>query len=228
MILLGTLVNVVTVLTGSLVGLYANAKLPQRYVQAIFQVLGVFTLVLGVSMALETRHLLIPLFSLLLGGLLGARWDLDERVNRLATWAKRKTRSGNERFAEGLTTAFLLFCMGSMTILGAFEEGTTGNSELLITKAIMDGFSSLALASALGVGVVFSVVPLFLFQGGLTFLAAWLGDLLPATAIGELTSTGGMMLVALAFSLLHVKTIKVVNFLPALVLAIVFSLLFPY
>lgn len=226
MILLGTVINVATVLTGSVVGLYANTKLPQRYVHIIFQAIGVFTLVLGVSMALKTQQMLIPIFSLLLGGLLGEWWDLDAKVGRLAAWAKRKTGSGNDRFAEGLTTAFLLFCMGSMTILGAFEEGTAGKSDLLITKSVMDGFSSLALASALGVGVAFSVVPLFLFQGGLTLLAVWLGDLLPATAIGELTSTGGMMLVALAFSILDIKKIKVVNFLPALVVAIVLSLIF--
>src|SRR5574344_1207275 len=226
MILLGTLVNVATVLTGSLAGVYANAKLPQRYVRIIFQALGVFTLVLGVSMALKTQQMLIPIFSLLVGGLLGEWWDLDGKMGHLAEWVKRKTKSGNERFTEGVTTAFLLFCMGSMTVLGAFEEGTAGKSDLLITKSVMDGFSSLALASALGIGVAFSVVPLFLFQGGLTLLAAWLGNLLPAATIVELTSTGGMMLVALAFSLLDVKKIKVINFLPALVVAIALSLIF--
>lgn len=226
MLLLGTLINVATVLTGSLVGLYAKAKLPQRYVQIIFQGIGIFTLVLGVSMALKTQMILIPIFSLIIGGILGEWWDLEAKVGHLANWVKRKVHVGNDRFAEGLTTAFLLFCMGSMTILGAFEEGTAGKSDLLITKSVMDGFSSLALASALGVGVAFTVVPLFLFQGGLTLMAAWMGNLLPATAIGELTATGGMMLVALAFSILDVKKIKVVNFLPALLFAIVLSLLF--
>jgi hypothetical protein len=226
MMLLGTLVNVATVLTGSLVGVFANTRLPKRYVTIIFHALGVFTLVLGVSMALKTQQMLIPIFSLLLGGLLGEWWNLDGKIGHLAAWVKRKTKSGNERFTEGITTAFLLFCMGSMTILGAFAEGTAGKSDLLITKSVMDGFSSMALATALGVGVAFSVVPLFLFQGGLTLLAAWFGSLLPTATVGELTSTGGMMLVALAFSILDIKKINVVNFLPGLVVAIILSLIF--
>lgn len=226
MLLFGTLINVATVLVGSALGLFARAKLPERYVRTIFQAIGLFTLVLGISMALKTQQLLIPVFSLLLGGLVGTWLDIDAAVGRLAGWAKRKTHLKSERFTEGLTTAFLLFCMGSMTIVGAFEEGTAGKSDLLITKSVMDGFSALALSSALGVGVAFSVLPLFLFQGGLTLLAAWLGGLLPTTAIDELSAAGGLLLVALAFSILDIQKIKVVNFIPALVFAVVLSLIF--
>jgi uncharacterized membrane protein YqgA involved in biofilm formation len=118
-----------------------------------------------------------------------------------------------------MITAFLLFCVGSMTILGAFEEGTQGDSSLLITKAVMDGFSSLALASALGVGVLFSVVPLLVFQGGLTLAAAGLGGFIPPQVIAEMSSVGGLMLLGLGLSILEIKRIKVVNMLPALLVA---------
>jgi hypothetical protein len=119
-----------------------------------------------------------------------------------------------------MITAFLLFCVGSMTILGAFEEGTRGDSSLLITKAVMDGFSSLALASGLGLGVLFSIVPLLVFQGGLTLAAAWLGEFVPLPVISEMSAVGGLMLLGLGLSILEIKKIKVVNMLPALVFAV--------
>lgn len=226
MILFGTLTNVALVLAGSMVGLYAKSKLPQRIVTTIFQAIGVFTLYMGVSMAMKTHQVLIPIFSLIIGAALGEWADLDAYIGRFGAWAKRKTRSGNEAFAEGLTSAFLLFCMGSMTILGAFEEGTRGDSNLLVAKSVMDGFSALALSSALGLGVAFSVIPLFIFQGGLTLLAGWLGNQMPTVVVDELTASGGLILLALALSILDIKKIKVVNFLPALVVSVVLAYLF--
>ncbi len=226
MILFGTLTNVALVLAGSMVGLYAKSKLPQRIVTIIFQAIGVFTLYMGVSMAMKTHQVLIPIFSLIIGAAIGEWIDLDAYIGRFGAWAKRKTRSGNEAFAEGLTSAFLLFCMGSMTILGAFEEGTRGDSNLLVAKSVMDGFSALALSSALGLGVAFSVIPLFIFQGGLTLLASWLGNQMPTVVVDELTASGGLILLALALSILDIKKIKVVNFLPALVVSVALAYLF--
>ncbi|PKN23177.1 MAG: DUF554 domain-containing protein, partial [Deltaproteobacteria bacterium HGW-Deltaproteobacteria-22] len=152
--------------------------------------------------------------------------DLDAAVGRFGAWVKRRlgaapgTSAGAATFSDGMITAFLLFCVGSMTILGAFEEGTRGDSSLLITKAVMDGFSSLALASGLGLGVLFSIVPLLVFQGGLTLAAAWLGEFVPLPVISEMSAVGGLMLLGLGLSILEIKKIKVVNMLPALVFAV--------
>lgn len=225
MILFGTAVNVGTVVAGSLIGFFFHSKLPQRIVKICFQAIGLFTIYIGITMTMKTEQILILIFSMIIGSALGEWIDLDKRINVFSNWVKRKIHSQNERFSEGMITAFLLFCIGSMTILGAFEEGTQGNSELLIAKSVMDGFSSLALASALGIGVLFSIIPLILFQGGLTLLAIWLGSFMPDTVVNEMSAVGGLMLMGLGLSIMEIKYIKVVNMLPALVIAIILAYL---
>lgn len=226
MLLLGTITNVLTVIAGSLLGYFFHSKLPGRIVKIIFQAIGLFTIYIGIVMTMKTEQILILIFSMVIGSALGEWIDLDRYINQFSEWVKRKLRSKNENFSAGMITAFLLFCMGSMTILGAFEEGTQGNSDLLIAKSVMDGFSSLALASALGIGVLFSIVPLFIFQGGLTLLAIWLGNLMPEAVINEMSAAGGLMLIGLGISIMEIKTIKVVNMLPALVIAVVMAFIF--
>lgn len=226
MILFGTIVNVLTVIAGSMVGFFFNSKLPQRYVKIIFQAIGLFTLYIGITMTMKTGSLLVLIFSIVLGAALGEWIDLDKHINSFSNWVKTKIKSDNATFSEGMITAFLLFCMGSMTVLGAFDEGTRGNSDLLIAKSVMDGFSSLALASALGIGVLFSIFPLILFQGGLTLLAWWLGNLMPTAVVNEMTAVGGLMLVGLGLSIMEIKKIKVINMLPSLIFAIVIAYIF--
>lgn len=226
MILFGTIVNVATIIAGSLLGYFFHSKLPQRIAKIIFQAIGLFTIYIGITMTMKTGQILILIFSMVLGSAVGEWIDIDQYINRLGDWVKLKVKSGHETFSEGMTTAFLLFCMGSMTILGAFEEGTMAKSDLLIAKSVMDGFSSLALASALGIGVVFSVFPLIIFQGGLTLLAFWLGSLMPQPVINEMSAVGGLILVGLGFSIMEIKKIKVINMLPALVVAVILAYIF--
>ncbi|HKM92146.1 MAG TPA: DUF554 domain-containing protein [Prolixibacteraceae bacterium] len=226
MILFGTIVNVLAVIAGSMVGFFFNSKLPQRYVKIIFQAIGLFTLYIGITMTMKTGSLLVLIFSIVLGAALGEWIDLDRHINSFSNWIKTKIKSDNATFSEGMITAFLLFCMGSMTVLGAFDEGTRGNSDLLIAKSVMDGFSSLALASALGIGVLFSIFPLILFQGGLTLLAWWLGNLMPTAVVNEMTAVGGLMLVGLGLSIMEIKKIKVINMLPSLIFAIIIAYIF--
>lgn len=226
MILFGTLVNVATIIAGSLLGYFFHSKLPERFVKIIFQALGLFTIYIGITMTMKTSQILILIFSMVMGSALGEWMNLDKQINRFSNWVKVKLKSEHETFSEGMITAFLLFCMGSMTILGAFEEGTQGNSDLLIAKSMMDGFSSLALASALGIGVAFSILPLLIFQGGLTLLAMWLGSLMPEAVVNEMSAAGGLMLVGLGFSIMEIKKIKVINMLPALVIAVILAFIF--
>ncbi|MFA9392996.1 MAG: DUF554 domain-containing protein [Prolixibacteraceae bacterium] len=226
MLLFGTVVNIATVVTGSLLGYFFHSRLPQRIVKIIFQAIGLFTIYIGIVMTMKTEQILILIFSMVIGSALGEWIDIDKYINQFGEWIKLKLKSKNENFSEGMITAFLLFCIGSMTILGAFEEGTQGNSDLLIAKSVMDGFSSLALASALGIGVLFSIIPLFIFQGGLTLLAIWLGNLMPEAVINEMSAAGGLMLVGLGLSIMEIKKIKVVNMLPALLIAIILAYIF--
>ena len=222
----GTLVNVAAVLAGSLLGLLIKNRMPKRLTEIVFQVLGLFTLFLGVSMALKTNHLIYLIFSLLLGGISGELLRLEERMDRFGAFLKRKLPGNNERFQEGLITAFLLFCMGSMTILGAIEEGINNNPDLLLTKSLMDGFSSIALAAALGVGVLLSAIPLLIFQGGLTLLASSVQDFLLPEMIAEITAVGGVMLIGLGINILGIKKLRIMNMLPALLFVVLMVMVF--
>lgn len=214
----GTFVNFGAVILGSTIGLIIHRNLPKRYVQVVFQIMGLFTLVLGFKMAFEGKKLLVIIFSLILGGLLGEVLKIDDWVNSLGNRIKKLTKSKNDTFSEGLITAFLLFCVGSMTILGAIEEGMGGKPELLLIKSLMDGISSIALTVAFGIGVMFSAIPLLLFQGGLTILASLAGEFINAGIITEVTATGGVILIGLGINLLEIKKIKVVNLLPAMLI----------
>ncbi len=224
--MIGTLVNTGTVILGSAIGLLVNNRLPEKYTKIVFNALGVFTLYLGFKMALEGKQLLYIIFSLILGALTGEALRLEERTNRLSERLKTRLKIKNQLFTEGLITAFLMFCMGSMTILGAMEEGFGNPPNLLLTKSVMDGFSSIALSSAMGLGVMFSSIPLLLYQGGLTLLAAQLKEVLTPEVIAELTATGGILLIALGINILEIKKIKVLNLTPALVYIVLFMLVF--
>ncbi|MBK9292689.1 MAG: DUF554 domain-containing protein [Bacteroidetes bacterium] len=226
--MLGTIVNVLAVLAGGIAGLMLHARLPERYTGTLFQAIGLFTLALGMVMAFRAQEWILVVLSLIPGALVGELLKLESFFDKLANQIGKRTGAGGSRFNQGLMTAFLLFCMGSMTILGAVEEGIHGNRSLYYIKSIMDGISAMALASGLGVGVVFSIVPLFLYQAGLTLLAAWFGASMPELMISTLTATGGIILLGLGLNILELSKIKVLNLLPALVFALVAAWLFPF
>jgi len=216
---LGTLFNVITVIVGSCIGLLVRKRLSKRFIDVVFAGLGLFTIFLGISMALKSKELLLMIFALVLGGLLGEAIQIEQSLNRLSDLLKKRINSSNSQFTEGLTTAFMLFCVGSLTILGAFEEGLGNKPNLLITKGVMDGFSSIALSTAFGVGVLFSAIPLLLYQGGLTLFASFLAPVLSNAIITELSAVGGVMIIGIGINILEIKKLPVVNMLPALLLS---------
>ncbi len=225
--MIGTLVNIVAILVGGAFGLFLNKRLPDRFVNIFFQVIGLFTLFLGISMALETTHVLHMIMALVIGALVGEALQLQKGAEQISTLLKSKLNIGNEKFTEGLLTAFLLYCIGSLTILGAIEEGVGEPPKLLYIKSLMDGVSSIALASGLGVGVLFSVVPLFIFQGGITLFASWFGDFFPEIMITEMSAVGGILLIGMSITILNIKKINVLNMLPSLAVVILLLWLFP-
>ncbi len=188
--MLGTLVNTAAVISGSLIGLFLHARLPERLTRITFQAIGIFTVFLGVAMALKTQRAIILIFAVVAGALIGELIDIDRHLNRLGERIKEKLRLGGERFSEGMTTAFLIFCMGSMTVLGAIEEGLGKTPTLYFTKSLLDGFASIALAAGLGIGVLFAALPLLIYQGGLTLLARLLQPLLTDPMTAEMTAAG--------------------------------------
>jgi uncharacterized membrane protein YqgA involved in biofilm formation len=221
--MLGTIINAATVVAGSSIGLAFNKALKEKYTGIYFQAVGLFTLVLGIWMSVKISAPFIVALSLITGGLFGEYLKLEERMNRLGDYMKARLKIGSTKFTEGLVTAFLLFCMGSMSILGPVEEGLTGGiSELLKAKSLLDGFSSLLLASALGIGVLFSVVPLVIYQGGITLVVQLIGKDIPENYINEITVIGGILLIGLSLDLLNIKKLRIMNLLPALIFVIIF------
>lgn len=235
--MIGTLINVITILVGGTFGIAFGAKLPERIRQTVVAGLGLFVLAIGVQMFLKTQNSIIVLVSLLIGGLLGEWWQIENRLKGLGVFFERhfarsagidetsgeddttKTNKGS-RFVRGFLTSSLVFCIGPMAILGSIQDGLTGDFKLLTIKAILDGFASLAFASSLGVGVLFSSVIILAYQGGISLMAAQAQALVSPAMMNELTATGGVLLLGIAISsLLEIKAIRAGNFLPALLIA---------
>lgn len=224
----GTFINIGTVLIGGLIGLLVGARFSERVRDTVISVLGLFTLAVGIltfldGVNVEGERILIPLVSLLIGGMLGEWWRIEARLQDLGAALEKRFAGGNgevtqeNHFIRGFLTASLLFCVGPMTILGSIQDGLTGDYELLAIKSVLDGFAAMALASTFGVGVLFSVLVVFVVQGGLTLLASQLQIFFTEVMIAEISVVGGILLLAIAIgSLLELRPIRTGNLLPAL------------
>lgn len=225
MLPIGTLANAATVIAGGLIGLFLGERMPEKCRTIVFQGLGLCTLVIGMGMALKMEHPLPLIFSVVIGGLIGELVNLEAGFMMLADMVKKRVKSDNALFTDGMITAFLIFCVGPLTILGAFDEGLRADPTLLYTKAMLDGFASIALAATYGLGVVFSVVPLLVYQLALTFFAASLQGIFTEPIVAQLTATGGVLILGIGCNLLELKAIRIANMLPALVLVVLLSML---
>lgn len=223
--LTGTIINIVTVLIGGGLGTFLGERLPARVRESVLWGLGLFTIAIGIKMTFDSQNALITLGSVLVGGLLGEWWRIDEALKRLGGWlearfARSQNAEGTARFIKGFMSASLIFCAGPLTILGAIQDGLTGNYQLLAIKAVLDGFAALAFSASLGVGVVFSVVIILLYQGGISLLAAQAQSVLTTPMINEMTAAGGLLIMGIGVgALLELRPIRVANYLPALVIA---------
>lgn len=224
--MIGTIVNTAAVIIGGLLGLVLKKRMPDRVTTIYFQAIGLFTLAIGASMAVSMEKILIVVSSLALGSLIGEWCDLERGVEKLSDYLKERFKIGSEKFSEGLVTSFLLFCVGSMTILGTIQEGTGGSPDLLFTKSTMDFFSAILLASALGVGVLFSSIPLFIFQAAITIIARYAASFFTEDIILGLTNVGGILLIGLGINILGIKKLRIMNMLPSLVVVVLFLWLF--
>lgn len=220
---LGTIVNTLGVIAGACIGLLIHGRFPEKIKTISFQALGLVTVVIGVDMALKSHNFLIMIFSVLIGAILGEWMRLHDHVQDFGDFIKKKVKSKNEKFTEGMVTTFILYCIGSLAILGSLQEGLTGDPTLLYTKSLLDTFSSIIFASTYGLGVLFTAIPLFIFQSSITMLAAQLQGVLGESAIAEISGTGGIMIIGLSLSLLEIKNIKVINLLPSLIIAVLMT-----
>lgn len=222
----GSLVNAAAIILGSLAGMALHGRFPERFRSIVFQGLGLCVLLIGAKMALTVSNPLLLIFAILLGGLAGELLRLDAAFERLGERAKGLLRSGNPQFTEGLITASLIFCIGAMAIVGSFDEGIRGDPTVLYTKSILDGFASVALASTFGSGVLFSFVPVLLYQGALTLFAGLFQQHFTPTVISQLTATGGLLILGIGLTLLDIKRVNLSNLLPSLLIAVLLALFF--
>lgn len=221
----GTLVNSGAIIAGSIVGIMAGQRFPERIRTAVMHALGLAVLVIGAQMALSGKDLLLVTGCLLLGALAGEFLRLEDRLETVGAFLKARFRSSSSTFVEGFVTASVLYVTGAMVIVGSIQEGTTGNAEILYTKSILDGVASVAFASTYGPGVAFSALSVFAVQGSITLLASSLNFLQSPAVLEAVTATGGVLIMGIGLNLLGVVKIRVGNLVPGLAFAIIWALL---
>ena len=225
--MLAVFVNMATVLLGSAIGILFRKRIKESYTKAIITALALVTIVIGITSAIPTQDLLCVIVCMALGTMLGELLRLDDRINGAGDWLKSKVLRGkaqDSRFTEGFVSACILFCVGSMTIMGSLEAGVNHNYSIIFAKSALDFVSSMMFGAAMGVGVPFSALFILVFQGGLTLLAGLVAPYLSQAVITEMTAAGGTILIGMGLNMLELseKRIKVANMLPAIFLPIAY------
>lgn len=225
----GTVINVTAVIIGSLIGMALGHRLPDKVRETVLAGLGIMVVVVGMSMALQTRNVLIPLFSILLGGIVGELGRLEDGLQGIGVWLERRTArylgSGPQgSIVRAFVTTSLIFCVGPLAILGAIQDGLTGDFSLLAIKSVLDGFVSLAFAATLGPGVILSALSVLGYQGAISLAAMGLGTALGAVTqdtpwVVEMSATGGVLVVGIGLIVLELKRVRVGSLLPAVLIA---------
>jgi uncharacterized protein len=238
MIGIGTLVNALAIIIGGAIGLILKHNLKDRYKDIMIGAIGLSILVVGLSGALQgmftvvnntlsRAYILEMILILIIGSVVGTYLKINERLNNFGEYMQSKFSSGKGTFAKGFVTATLIFCVGAMAIMGALEDGLTGDATTLYTKAILDGTTAMILASTLGIGVIFSVIPLILYQGTITFTASILQTILVDDVKSLMLIVGNILIIGISLDLLEIKKIKVANMLPAIFIPIIYYFIIP-
>jgi uncharacterized protein len=227
--LFGTLLNTATVVLGSILGSLLGNRLPEKMRQTVVGGLGLVTAVIGAQMALGTSSVLLVMGSVLVGGILGEWWHLEDGLEAVGRWLEAKVgrstkQTGERSITRAFVTASLVFCVGPMTILGSIQDGLTGDYKLLAIKSMLDGFAALAFSASMGPGVIFSAVTILIMQGGISLAAMAAGGVLGQVSaetpwVVEMTATGGVLILGIALMLLDLRRIRVANLLPAILIA---------
>ena len=224
--MLATIINVILVLLGSAAGLLFKNLISDRLMSILTHALGLCVLGIGISNMTGTQDMLCVIVCMVIGTVLGNAIDVERRLEGAGDLIRTKIvkGEGNSRFTEGFVNASLLFCVGAMAITGSIEAGLNHNYEIIVSKGVIDGVTSISFAATMGVGVAFSTIPLLIYQGGITLLAGWVGPYLPEAVITEMTAVGGTLIVAIAVNMLELgrTKIKVGNMLPAIFLPIAY------
>jgi uncharacterized protein len=223
--MLGTIVNAIAIICGSLLGLLFRKGIAERYKDIIMSGVGLAVILIGIKSALSSDKLMVVIFSVIIGAVIGEFLRIEQRLEALGTYLEQKVSarsSDTGSFARGFVTASLVFCVGSMAIVGSLESGLTGNHQTLFAKSILDGVTSIIFASAMGLGVLFSSVVVIVYQGAITMTAFFMKNLLVDATISQMTSVGGLLILAIGLNLLQITKIRIGNLLPGIFLPLVY------
>ena len=235
---LGTIINCATVLVGSLIGILIKGGLPKRFEATIFSSVGLAVMFIGLGGALSglmtiseaalgTQYTMGMVLSLVFGSIVGEALDIETRLDHLGEWIKGKMpkKLAGKTFVDGFVTASMLFCVGAMAVVGSLEDGLNGDYSILAAKSVLDGISSLLFAASLGFGVAMSILPLALYQGGITLLAQFVKPYMTDALITQMSCVGSVLIFAIGINMIFGKKIKVGNLLPAILFPIIFTLI---
>ena len=226
--LLGALVNTGTVIFGSLIGLLLRKGISKKIADSVMKAMSLCVMWIGITGAIKGTNTIVIILSNLIGALIGEAIDIDRHVNNLGKKIEEKVGEGHGSVSQGFVSATLLFCVGSMTILGALESGLTGNHTTQLAKALLDFVSSMIYASSFGIGVIFAAGSVLVIQGSITLMATWLEPLLSAAVITEMTAVGSIFIIGLALNMMGVTKPKLMNYIPAIFLPILLCPLYEY
>jgi uncharacterized protein len=213
---LGTIVNTLAIIAGSLAGLFLRGGIQSKYSETVMQAIGLAVILIGLKAGLKADNLLIIIFSLAIGSVCGEWLKIEQRLENLGRFLEKRLATSDDGFARGFVTTSLIFCVGSMAIVGSLESGLTGNHQTLFAKSVLDGITSIIFASTFGLGVIFSAASVFLYQGCITLAASLLKVFLVETVIQQMSAVGGLLIVAVGINILELKRLKVGNMLPAI------------
>ena len=228
--MIAVLVNCASVIAGSLVGLIFCKKINDSLSDIVCCGAGVVTMVIGFQMAFQYKSVVILALSVIMGGIIGSWLDIDGKILALGKFletkfGKKEEQNGKQNFAYAFLNASVLFCVGAMAVLGSFNAGINKDYTLIFTKSILDGFMAIVFAAAMGIGTAFSAITVFVYQGLLTLCSTWIAPYVTEEMLTELSAVGGAAIVMIGMNLLKLRTIKTANYLPAIVLAVVFVII---
>lgn len=231
---LGTIVNAAAIIAGGVSGALLRSGLPERFRETVMQALGLSIIMIGLSGALQgiyvvtaggklsREYIMLMIFSLVGGAIIGELLNIEDKLEKLGLWIEKKFLKNSGNFAEGFVTASLVFCVGAMAIVGSLEDGLTGDTGTLFAKAILDGVISVIFAATLGIGVAFSAIPVFLYQGLITIMAGYIKPWLTESVISQTSLVGSILIIAIGINVLELKRIKVGNLLPAIFIPFIY------
>lgn len=222
--MLGTIVNSLAVVIGGFIGIFFKNVFPQRLTDALLKASGLAVIALGIKLSLVGEDLTLLIMSVIIGSGIGELLKIEERLDNLGSYVQNKLKNKDSNITLGFVTCTLLYCVGSMSILGAIQSGLTGNHEILFSKSLLDFIMSITLAVSMGFGVILSSISVLVYQGSITLLAQFMQTLLSDAVVTEMTAIGGVLIMAIGLNFLEIKRIKVGNMLPAIFLPIIYFL----